>query len=155
MTVCVGAERGHGQGLKCESMSSQHSGGADFTGWCEMTGCLRRWDKAKGKQRGALCPAIRVAAGAFKSPEEGLLNFISIPGHEAEQVGRHWGTDDDPSAAKQAIREQASATCLSCDKWKVQEDCRVIMIVIKAIYLGVCGAAVLFISAGSVCLLTM
>lgn len=28
-----------------------------------------------------------MAAGAFKSPNEGLLNFISVPGHEGEQVG--------------------------------------------------------------------
>lgn len=34
-----------------------------------------------------------------------------------------------------------SATCLGCDEQKVDEDCHVIIIAIKAIYLGVCGAA--------------
>lgn len=43
-----------------------------------MTGCLPIGERAKGQQQGALCPAIRVAAGAFKGSNEGLLNVISF-----------------------------------------------------------------------------
>lgn len=41
-----------------------------------MTGCLLIGERAKGQHWGALCPAIRVAALAFKSSNEGLLTFI-------------------------------------------------------------------------------
>lgn len=54
----------------------------------------------------------------------------------------------DPSAAKQAIRGRASATCLCCDKYKVDEDCCVLIITIKTVYERCC---LLFTSAFCVC----
>lgn len=75
-------------------------------GWYEMTACLLRLERAKGKQWEALCPAIRTAAEAFKSFSEGWRNFISVPGQQWEQVDRTEGLEGGetiPSATKQAI----------------------------------------------------
>lgn len=39
-------------------------------------------ERVKGKQWGALWLAVMVAAGAFKSLNEGWGNFISVPGQQ-------------------------------------------------------------------------
>lgn len=65
----------------------------------------------KRKQWGALWPAIRVAAGAFKSLNEGLLCFISVPEHEWEQVGSTEGPEAGGPIHLQ-LNKQLETTCL-------------------------------------------
>lgn len=97
-----------------------------------MIDCLLIRVGAKGQQGEALCPDIRVDAGAFKGPNELLINFISFSWERGSRWGAAWVEREgmEEQLSKQLAAE--SATCLTETRKKVDEDLHVLMNTVKA-----------------------
>lgn len=98
----------------------------------KMIDCLLIRAGAKGQQWEALCPDIRVDAGAFKGPNELLINFISFSWERGSRWGAAWVEREGMEEQLNKQLEAESAACLTETRKTVDEDLHVLMNTVKA-----------------------